>query len=69
MLKRLRCWWFGCQPDYYAVYYDTTRDGWSEAVPCKRCGATDTSYGDQVGDTRHRRAKVSRVRRAIWTPP
>ncbi len=56
MLKKLMCWWFGCDPDYEATYYDTGLDGWSEAVPCKRCGATDTTYGDRVGDTRHRRA-------------
>jgi hypothetical protein len=56
-MKRLICWWFGCEPDYEAVYYDTNREGWSEAVPCKRCDAPDTSYADRVGDTRHNRLK------------
>lgn len=56
MLKSLMCWWFGCEADYDATYYDTGREAWSDAVPCKRCGAADTSYSDRVGDTRHRRA-------------
>ena len=51
MLNRLICWWFGCVPDYDAIHYDES--GWSDSVPCGRCGAEDTDYGDRVGDTRH----------------
>lgn len=46
MLKRLICWWFGCDPEYKALAY-------GDAAPCKRCGADDTSYEDQAGITRH----------------
>ena len=53
--SRLLCWWLGCVPDYDAVHYDSARDGWTDAVPCKRCGASDTTYGDRVGDTRKNR--------------
>lgn len=35
-------------PDYGHPYH---------IVPCKRCGAADTSYADRVGDTRHERFK------------
>lgn len=59
MLKHLTCWWFGCQPDYEALRHD-----WC-AVPCDRCGALDTSYGDRCGDTRHQRL-VDRLRRLRW---
>lgn len=52
-VRRLVCWWHGCQPDYehpceLAPNY---------VVPCKRCGAPDTSYADRVGDSRHYRTK------------
>lgn len=48
--KWLACWWFGCRPaDYDVMQHD------SEAIPCERCGAPDTSYADRVGDTRHAR--------------
>lgn len=44
------CHWFGCVPDYaHASRFDPG------VVPCKRCGAPDTTYADRVGDTRHRR--------------
>ncbi|WP_321946533.1 hypothetical protein [Paraburkholderia sp. J10-1] len=46
-VKRLKCWWFGCEPDYLA---------WSHqmpATPCLRCGAPDCDYADMVGFTRH----------------
>lgn len=49
-MRKLRCWWFGCLPDYRPSSY-----GFTEAVPCERCGAGDTSYSDRVGDTRHAR--------------
>ena len=48
-VRRLACWWFGCQPDYEAIRHDC------EAVPCERCGAPDTTYADRCGDTRHNR--------------
>lgn len=47
-IRRIACWWFGCDPDYRTIQ-DT------EAIPCKRCGAFDVSYSDRVGDTRHAR--------------
>jgi hypothetical protein len=50
-VKRLICWWFGCDPDY-------ERSDWrNSVVPCRRCGAFDTDYGDRVGHTRSKRAK------------
>jgi hypothetical protein len=58
-VRRLACWWFGCQPDYEALRHDC------EAVPCERCGAPDTAYADRCGDTRHARM-VDRLRRLRW---
>lgn len=55
MRKGLICWWQGCLPDYDAVLFDTARDCWTEALPCKRCGASDMTYADRVGDTRSKR--------------
>lgn len=52
-LKRVTCWWFGCEPDMEAIEHSYHY----ECVPCSRCGAPDVSYADQVGDTRHHRAK------------
>lgn len=49
-LARLRCWWFGCSPDYEAMRPDC------DCVPCAHCGAADTTYEDRIGDTRHSRA-------------
>lgn len=52
-MKRIICWWHGHRPDY-------KRSAWNGdyyPVPCSRCGASDTSYSDQVGDTRHNRTK------------
>jgi hypothetical protein len=56
-VRRLACWWHGCLPDYdhpceLAPNY---------VVPCKRCGAPDTSYSDRVGDSRS-----NRVRQWAW---
>lgn len=48
-VRRSLCWWFGCQPLYEAMSHD------SDAVPCMRCGASDTTYADRCGDTRHAR--------------
>lgn len=47
MLKRLVCWWFGCDADYGCL-------GESH-VQCKRCGAWDIEYMILVGETRHYR--------------
>lgn len=58
-VRRLACWWFGCQPDYEALRYDC------EAVPCERCGAPDTTYADRCGDTRNARM-ADRLRRLRW---
>ena len=58
-VARLWCWWFGCAPYYEAM------DHGSEAVPCERCGAWDTTYSDRVGDTRHARF-VEAVRLTWW---
>jgi hypothetical protein len=58
-VRRLVCWWFGCQPDYEALRHDC------DAVPCERCGAPDTSYADRVGDTRHNRL-FDRWHRLTW---
>lgn len=44
MLKAI-CWWFGCSPDLDRAN--------SNAIPCSRCGAQDTSYEDRAGLTRH----------------
>lgn len=55
MLKRLICWWTGCDPDYSAQFYDHD-SGWSEP-PCRRCGAEFVSYADCIGETRHNRFK------------
>lgn len=55
MWKRLLCWWFGCEPDYDSIYFDTHQDDWPEVVPCKRCGAHEVSYAHLVGDTPHAR--------------
>ena len=63
--NRLLCWWLGCVPDYDAVHYDSARDGWTDAVPCKRCGASDTTYGDRVGDTRKNRV-AAWLRYWLW---
>lgn len=55
LIARLACWWYGCQPDYdrpSAIAPDYI-------VPCKRCGAPDTSYADRVGDTRHHRTRAA----------
>lgn len=49
IIKRLVCWWFGCDPDYE----HTCMLSANYVVPCKRCGAHDTDYADRVGDTRH----------------
>lgn len=57
-MKRLLCWWFGCEPDYQRFDHDGT-------VPCTRCGAGDTSYADRVGDTRHNRL-MDRWHRFTW---
>jgi hypothetical protein len=53
MLTRLKCWWFGCVPDYHAQFFDH-ENGWSEP-PCRRCGALAVSYADCVGETRNHR--------------
>lgn len=51
-LNRLACWWFGCIPNWkYQPYIGDPR------ISCTRCNAPDTSYADQVGDTRHNRFK------------
>jgi hypothetical protein len=59
MLKRIACWWFGCYPDYEAMQHDF------ECVPCERCGAPDTTYGDRIGDTLHNRT-MDWVRYWLW---
>ena len=59
MVRRLVCWWFGCQPDYEAMRHDY------EAIPCERCGAPDTTYADRCGDTRHNRT-MDRLRHLRW---
>ncbi len=46
------CYWFGCVPDY--EHPRCLRPEY--VVPCKRCGASVTSYSDRVGGTRHSRA-------------
>lgn len=62
-MSRLLCWWFGCDPDYSKVSRELV-------IPCKRCGATDTSYGDRVGDTRQHRMADGLLRIAIlFRPP
>lgn len=48
---RLRCWWFGCEPDYDHPCELSP----NYVVRCQRCGASDTNYADRVGDTRHNR--------------
>jgi hypothetical protein len=48
-MKRLICWWFGCEPDYLAWRYQMP------VTPCTRCGAPDCDYSDMVGFTRHYR--------------
>jgi hypothetical protein len=48
-MKRLKCWWFGCEPDYLAWRH------YMPATPCLRCGAPDCDYADMVGFTRHYR--------------
>lgn len=53
MLTRLKCWFFGCVPDYHAHLYDH-EIGWTDP-PCKRCRALAVSYADCVGETRHHR--------------
>lgn len=58
-MKRLSCWWFGCNPDYEAMQH------YCKYVPCKRCGAHDTPYADRVGDTRHNRA-MGWLRYWLW---
>ena len=69
MRKRLICWWFGCDPDW-DFYYHTGKI----ARPCLRCGADDTNYADQVGDTRHNRFKdrlarlIAPLRFRYWFP-
>jgi hypothetical protein len=52
-MTKIACWWFGCKPDPENAH-DTE---YGYIVPCCRCGAQDTTYADQVGDTRHNRAK------------
>lgn len=50
-MKNPICWWFGCDPDYgHSCELDP-----SYVVPCKRCGAPDTSMEDRVGETKHSR--------------
>lgn len=51
LVVRLACWWFGCQPDYNHPCELSP----NYVVPCKRCGALDTTYEDRVGVTRHNR--------------
>jgi len=60
-MKRIICWWFGCDPDYSRGH-----GGANFIVPCRRCGAFDTMYCDRVGDTRHARMMAS-VRYWAWT--
>jgi hypothetical protein len=48
-MKKLICWWFGCDPDYEWPNWYKHGCG----LPCKRCGAEDTSYEHRVGLTRH----------------
>ena len=50
-MRNLLCWWFGCVPDYEHPREVSP----SYVVPCSRCQASDTSYADRVGDTRHSR--------------
>lgn len=57
-MRRLYCWWFGCQPDYRALSL-------GDALPCERCGAADTTYEDRCGDTKHARL-VDWLRRLRW---
>ena len=49
---RCICWWFGCKPIFGSEHHG---DG---VMPCERCGASDTTYEDRVGDTRHTRLKA-----------
>ena len=46
------CWYLGCNLDYSAGLQNGC-----DAIPCRRCGANDTTYSDRCGDTRHNRAK------------
>jgi len=50
---RLCCWWFGCQPDFENMHCHREEDYTHCVTPCMRCGADDTSYEDQVGETKH----------------
>jgi hypothetical protein len=52
LLKRLICWWFGCDPDQLAWRSEMP------VTPCLRCGAEDCSYADMIGFTRHYRLKM-----------
>jgi len=47
VLARLRCWWFGCEPDAD----DPAPPG---QLDCRHCGR-NVPYSDLVGDTRHHR--------------
>lgn len=61
------CWWDGCDPDWDAGEYWGDYD----RVPCRRCGAPDTSYADRVGDTRRNRFVGWWSYRVVWrlAPP
>lgn len=49
-MRRIRCWWFGCEMDPY----DTAPIGITRCVRC----AEVVTYSDAVGDTRHYRTKA-----------
>jgi hypothetical protein len=55
-LRRLTCWWFGCDPDYLAWHYQMP------VTPCLRCDKQDCDYADMVGFTRH-----YRFTQFLWT--
>jgi len=58
-LKKLKCWWFGCEPDIenittYLVDYGIRVE---TKIPCKRCKASDIPTSELSDDSRHERAK------------